>query len=81
MEWEGGANPGKTEEILAVDEALANLGELDQQQARIVELRYFSGLSVDEIAAALEISPRTVERDWAVAKAWLRVRLRHGASV
>ena len=56
------------EEILAVDEALRRLGELDPQQARIAEMRYFGGLSVEETAEALGVSPRTVKRDWAVAK-------------
>ncbi len=66
------------EEILAVDEALARLDSLDPQQARIVELRYFSGLSAEETAQALAISQRTVEREWASAKAWLRAQLAEG---
>ncbi|MBZ5584391.1 MAG: sigma-70 family RNA polymerase sigma factor [Acidobacteriia bacterium] len=65
----------RTEEILAVHEVLDHLAALDPQQARIVELRYFGGLSVEETAGALDISPRTVKRDWAVARAWLRVQL------
>lgn len=65
----------RTEEILAVDEVLARLGELDPQQARVVELRYFAGLSVEETAELMEISPRTVKRDWAMARAWLRAQL------
>lgn len=76
-----GADAGKSEEILAVDEALQRLGRLDRQQAHIVELRYFGGLSVEEVATALEISPRTVKRDWAMAKAWLRAQLTSGACV
>ncbi len=69
--------PGITrfEEILAVDEVLRRLGELDPQQGRVVELRYFAGLTVEETAAALGISPRTVKRDWALASAWLRREL------
>ncbi len=63
------------EEILAVDEALARLDTLDPQQARIVELRYFGGLSPEEIAESLGLSLRTVEREWAMAKAWLRAEL------
>ena len=62
----------RTEEILAVDEALDRLAELDPQQARVVELRYFAGLTVEETAEAVGISPRTVKRDWAMASAWLR---------
>jgi RNA polymerase sigma factor (TIGR02999 family) len=65
----------RTEEILAVDEVLARLAELDPQQARVVELRYFAGLSVEETAEVIEISPRTVKRDWAMARAWLRAQL------
>lgn len=63
------------DEILVVDEALNRLAELDPQQTRIVELRYFAGLTVDETAAAVGISPRTVKRDWAMASAWLRSEL------
>ena len=59
-------------DLLAIDEALNRLAEIDPQQARIVELRFFSGLNVDETATALGISPKTVKRDWSVAKAWLR---------
>ena len=59
-------------DVLAIDEALTKLATIDRQQAQIVELRFFSGLSVEETAAALGISPRTVKRDWSVARAWLR---------
>ncbi len=62
------AGADQTEEILAVDEILARLAELDPQQARMVELRYFGGLSVEETAEAMAISARTVKRDWAMAK-------------
>ena len=62
-------------DLLALDEALTRLEALDQQQARIVELRYFSGLSIEQTAEVLEISPATVKRDWAMAKAWLRSQL------
>lgn len=75
------SGPGKSEEILAVDEALQRLGRLDPKQARVVELRYFGGLSVEEVAAAMDISPRTVKRDWVMAKAWLRAQLTSGASL
>jgi RNA polymerase sigma-70 factor (ECF subfamily) len=57
---------------LAIDEALNRLAAIDPQQARVVELRFFSGLSVEETAAALGVSPKTVKRDWSVARAWLR---------
>ena len=70
-----GASFGQTAEILAVDEVLARLSVLDPQQARLVELRYFGGLTVEEAAEAMGISPRTVKRDWALAKAWLGQQL------
>jgi RNA polymerase sigma factor (TIGR02999 family) len=75
---ERAAGADQTEEILAVDEILGRLAELDAQQARIAELRYFGGLSVEETAEALAISPRTVKRDWAMAKAWLKSQLDTG---
>ena len=59
-------------DLLAMDEALDKLAAIDPQQARVVELRFFSGLSVEETAAALGVSPKTVKRDWSVARAWLR---------
>ena len=61
--------------IAAVDEALEELELVDSRQAQIVELRFFGGLTVDQIAAALKISPATVKRDWVTAKLWLRSRL------
>ena len=61
--------------IAAVDEALEELEGADARQAQIVELRFFAGLSVDEIASTLKISRATVKRDWATAKLWLRSRL------
>lgn len=58
-------------DVLAVDEAFSRLGALDAQQARIVELRYFGGLSIRETAEVLGISEATDKRDWATARAWL----------
>ena len=69
----GGGEP--SEELLVIDEALDRLKELDPQQARVVEMRYFGGLTVEETADALDIAPRTVKREWAMAKAWLRVEI------
>jgi RNA polymerase sigma factor (TIGR02999 family) len=63
------------DEVMAVDMALDSLERLSPRQARVVELRYFCGLSVPDTAAALDITPRTVDRDWATARAWLRLRL------
>jgi RNA polymerase sigma-70 factor, ECF subfamily len=73
-----GPEVGNPDEILAVHEALGRLCELDAQQARVVELRYFCGMNVEEAAAALGVSPRTVKRDWAMAKRWLRIELTEG---
>lgn len=61
----------KDADVIALDDALSGLAKLDEQQSRIVELRFFGGLSVEEIAEALDISASTVKRDWNVAKAWL----------
>lgn len=58
-------------EVIALDDALESLAKLDPQQARMVELRFFAGLSVEETAEALGVSRATVNRDWATARAWL----------
>jgi len=63
------------ERMLAIDEKLDQLRALDERQARVVELRYFGGLSIDETAAVLEVSPRTVDGDWLIARSWLRREL------
>jgi RNA polymerase sigma factor (TIGR02999 family) len=63
-------------DIVALDDALERLSVVDQQQSRVVELRFFAGLSVRETAEALGISPATVKRDWATAKLWLYHELR-----
>lgn len=57
--------------IVALDDALQELARLDPQQSRVVELRYFGGLSIEETARALEVSPATVKREWASARIWL----------
>ena len=62
-------------EVLAVDRALEELAQRDERLSRVVELRFFAGLTIDETAVALELSPVTVERDWAFARAWLYERL------
>jgi RNA polymerase sigma-70 factor (ECF subfamily) len=66
----------RSEELLALDEALQRLAKMNPRQSRIVELRYFGGLSVEETAKALGVSPITVKRDWATARAWLRAELK-----
>jgi RNA polymerase sigma factor (TIGR02999 family) len=63
-------------DILALDEALTKLGILDPRQARIVELRYFGGLSVEEVAELLSLSPATIKREWRMARAWIHRALR-----
>jgi RNA polymerase sigma factor (TIGR02999 family) len=63
--------------ILDIDEALSDFSQVAPRQAKVVELRYFGGLTEQEIVAALKISPRTVRRDWDFAKAWLLRELRH----
>lgn len=62
-------------ELIALDDALKTLATFDPQQCRVVELRYFGGLTIEETAEALGISHATVEREWAMAKAWLRREL------
>ena len=63
--------PSPSIDVLALDEALQRLARLDERHARVVELRYFGGLSVEETAVALELSPATVKRAWTIARAWL----------
>lgn len=65
-------------DLLALDEALGRLATLHERQARIVELRFFGGLGLKEVAEILEVSPRTVDGDWSMARAWLRRELRSG---
>ena len=63
--------PDDAPDLIAVDQALRKLERMDRQQGRVVELRYFCGLSVAETAEALEVSPATVKREWVTARAWL----------
>jgi RNA polymerase sigma factor (TIGR02999 family) len=65
----------KSVDLIALDEALNRLAKLDERQARVVELRYFSGLSIDETAEVLGVSNATVRLDWNLAKAWLKQEL------
>jgi RNA polymerase sigma factor (sigma-70 family) len=60
-----------TVDLIALDDALTGLARLDPQQSRIVELRFFGGLTIEETAQALKISPATVKRDWTTARVWL----------
>jgi RNA polymerase sigma factor (sigma-70 family) len=62
--------------LLTLDEALNRLAAIDPQQSRVVELRVFGGLTVEETAEGLGVSPRTVKREWSMAKAWLHQQIR-----
>ena len=70
----------RSREIVAVDEALDALAQIDPRKAKVIELRFFGGLSVEETAEVLKISPQSVMRDWKMARAWLLTELAHGAN-
>ena len=65
----------KSPDLVALDQALTSLAELDVRQSKVVELRFFGGLSVDETAEVLKVSNATVKRDWRLARAWLHREL------
>jgi len=67
--------PERDRALLALDEALDKLAEIDPDQSRIVELRYFGGLTIEETAEVMKLSPATIKRDWAMARAWLHQAL------
>ena len=69
----------RTVDVIALDDALNGLAGFDEQQSRIVELRFFGGLTTEETANVLQVSPATVKRDWNVAKAWLTREMTRGA--
>jgi len=77
---EFGAAKEEDMDVLALDDALKLLADRDPQQSRIVELRFFAGLTVEETAAVLDISPATVKRDWSMARAWLSRQIKRGES-
>jgi RNA polymerase sigma factor (TIGR02999 family) len=72
--------PEPDPQLIAIDEALTRLEAIDPRQGRIVELRFFAGLTVEEAAAALDTSPRTVKREWRMARAWLARELGEGVA-
>ena len=72
------AEPAPEVDVLALDEALSRLAELDPEKTRLVELRYFAGLSIEETADVLGVSPATVKRQWQVARLWLKRELGGG---
>ncbi|HZQ55368.1 MAG TPA: sigma-70 family RNA polymerase sigma factor [Bryobacteraceae bacterium] len=67
---------GRARELIALDDALIALADVDARKARVIELRFFGGLSVEETAEVLKVSPETVLRDWKMARAWLLAQLR-----
>jgi RNA polymerase sigma-70 factor (ECF subfamily) len=69
---------GKSTDLVALDDALKELATFDERHSKIVEMRFFGGLSLEETAEALKISTRTVQREWSLAKAWLYCELRRG---
>ena len=71
-------SPERDVDLVALDDALKDLGRFDSRQSQIVELRFFGGLTVEEVAEVLEISPRTVKREWRLARAWLRREIARG---
>ena len=71
----GVAGPQVSVDVLALDEALERLAELDARKSKLVELRYFGGLGIEEAAVVLGVSPATVKREWTTARAWLRREL------
>lgn len=69
--WTGDPSFEPSDVLVALDEALVRLEQVDPRQSKVVDCRFFGGLTIEETATALDISPRTVKRDWAVAQAWL----------
>jgi RNA polymerase sigma factor (TIGR02999 family) len=76
MQEELAISPEQLDQVEQLDEALKRLEEENPRQARVVELRYFGGLSVEQIGTLLQIAPRSVKRDWALARIWLFRQLR-----
>lgn len=75
MDETAALSPERDEDLLAVDDALEKLAAIDERQATIVELRFFGGMTVEEVAEALGVSKRTVESEWTIVRAWLRCEL------
>jgi RNA polymerase sigma factor (sigma-70 family) len=71
----------KDVDVLALDEALNHLAKMDPRQSRVVELRFFAGLSLEQISEVLEIAPATVQRDWTAARAWLHREISRNSRV
>ena len=75
------ASRGRDVDVVALDDALNSLAKIDPRQSRVVELRFFAGLSLNEISQAMEIAPATVQRDWTAARAWLYREIFRDSSV
>ena len=71
----------RSEELLALDAALEKLAAIDPRKGRVVEMRYFGGMTLEEAAEVLEVSPNTVMRDWRMARAWLEREISGGGSL
>jgi RNA polymerase sigma factor (TIGR02999 family) len=71
------ASRSRDREIVAIDEALDALAQIDPRKAKVIELRFFGGLSVEETSEVLRISPQSVMRDWKMARAWLMAEVAH----
>ena len=71
----------KDVDVLALDEALTHLSKMDPRQSRVVELRFFAGLSLEQVSEVLEIAPATVQRDWTAARAWLHREMSRNSRV
>ena len=67
-------------DLVALDAALTRLAKVDPEQSRLVELRYFGGLTIEETAQVMGISPATVKRKWTISRAWLRREIRHSSA-
>ena len=78
---DGLAGKSPTVDMIALDDALNELAKLDRQQSQIVEMRFFGGLSIDETACALNLSPTTVKRHWATARLWLHRQMNNTADL
>ena len=72
--------PNEVEEVIALDDALKNLAEMDPRKSQIVEMKFFGGLTTEEVAEVLKVTPRTVEREWRKARAWLNRAITKGAT-
>lgn len=77
---EQGATSKEEAEVIALDDALKNLAEMDPRKSQIVEMKFFGGLTTDEVAEVLKVTSRTVEREWRKARAWLNRALSRGAT-